>query len=78
MWIPNRSDTNRAVQLQKMARGWKFRIQKVEELGGNKLNWQSSTNTKGIYRKLRKTPFPNMWLISYKNVNSHKIYVNVQ
>ena len=25
-------DTNRAVQAQKMARGWKFRIHKVEEL----------------------------------------------
>ena len=32
MWIPTRSDTNEAVQLQKMARGLKFRIQKVEGL----------------------------------------------
>ena len=24
MWFPNRSDTNRAVQAQKMARDWKF------------------------------------------------------
>ena len=32
MWFPTRSDTNRAVQSQKMARGWKFWIQKVEEL----------------------------------------------
>ena len=24
MWFPNKSDTNRAVQPQKMARGWKF------------------------------------------------------
>ena len=30
--LPTRSDTNQAVQPQKMARGWKFRIQKVEEL----------------------------------------------
>ena len=29
-WLPTRSDTNQAVQLQKMARGLKFRIQKVE------------------------------------------------
>ena len=29
-WFPTRSDTNRAVQPQKMARGLKFRIQ-VEE-----------------------------------------------
>ena len=30
--FPTRSDTNRAVQPQKMARGSKFRIQEVEEL----------------------------------------------
>ena len=32
MWFPNRSDTNRPVQLQKMARGLKFWIKKEEEL----------------------------------------------
>ena len=32
MWFPNRSDTNRPVQLQKMTTGSKFRIYKVEEL----------------------------------------------
>ena len=26
MWLPNRSDTNRAVQAQEIARGWKFWI----------------------------------------------------
>ena len=31
-WFFNRYDTNQAVQAQKMARGWKFWIQKVEEL----------------------------------------------
>ena len=31
-WFPTFSDTNQAVQLQKMARGLKFRINKVEEL----------------------------------------------
>ena len=31
-WFPTRSDTNQAVQLQKMARGLKFRIRKVEGL----------------------------------------------
>ena len=30
--VPTRSDTNRAVQPQKMVRGWKFCIKKVEEL----------------------------------------------
>ena len=32
MWFPNRSDTNHAVQAQKMVRDWKFWIKKVEEL----------------------------------------------
>ena len=32
LWIPNRSDTNRAVQTQKMANGRKFRIWKIEDL----------------------------------------------
>ena len=31
-WVPTRSDTNRAVQSQKLVRGWKFWIKKVEEL----------------------------------------------
>ena len=31
-WFPTWSDTNQAVQLQKMARGLKFRIYKVERL----------------------------------------------
>ena len=30
--VPTRSDTNRAVQSQKMARGWTFCIYKEEEL----------------------------------------------
>ena len=29
-WFPTWSDTNQAVKLQKMARGLKFRIEKVE------------------------------------------------
>ena len=32
IWVPTGSDTNRAVQSQKMVRGWKFWIEKVEEL----------------------------------------------
>ena len=31
-WFPTWSDTNQAVQLQKLARGLKFRISKVEGL----------------------------------------------
>ena len=32
VWFSNRSGTNQAVQAPKMARDWKFWIQKVEEL----------------------------------------------
>ena len=32
MWFSNRSDTNRPVQSQKMARGMKFRIKEVKGL----------------------------------------------
>ena len=32
MWLSNRSHTNRAVQAQKMVRGWKLWIKKEEEL----------------------------------------------
>ena len=32
MWFSKRSNTNRAAQVQKMARGWKFCIKKVEEM----------------------------------------------
>ena len=32
IWVPTRSDTNRPIQSQKMVGGWKFWIQKVEEL----------------------------------------------
>ena len=32
IWVPTRSHTNQPVQSQKMVRGWKFCIQKVEEL----------------------------------------------
>ena len=31
-WFPTRSDKNRAVQPQRMARDWKFRILEVEGL----------------------------------------------
>ena len=40
IWVPTRSDTNQAVQSQQMVRGWKFWIQKVEEL-----YYQCSENT---------------------------------
>ena len=32
MWFPNRSDTNQAVQAQKMARDWKFRIKEEDKV----------------------------------------------
>ena len=30
MWFPNRSDANRAIQAQKMARGWKLDLESRE------------------------------------------------
>ena len=58
MWFPNRSDTNRAVQAQKMARGW---IKKVEDLyylysenkGDDQLHSYSETDL-----RLRNVGFP--------------------
>ena len=32
IWVPTRSDTNRAVQSQQMIRDWKFWVKKVEKL----------------------------------------------
>ena len=32
IWVPTRSNTNSPVQSQKMVRGWKFCIEKVEKL----------------------------------------------
>ena len=47
MWFPNRSDTNRSVQFQKMARDMKFWIKKVEEL-----YYPSSENKFAVTAKL--------------------------
>ena len=45
MWFPNRFDTNRAVQAQKMARDWKFWIEKVDQFyypcSKNKVNCEA-------------------------------------
>ena len=38
MLFPTRSDTNRAIQTQEMARGWKFWIYKVEEFNNQSFN----------------------------------------
>ena len=39
MWFPDRFASNRAVQAQKMVRGWKFRMHEKEEL-----HYRSSEN----------------------------------
>lgn len=31
-WVPTRSDTNQSIQLQRMVRGWKYRLQEVQIL----------------------------------------------
>ena len=63
IWVPTRSDTNRPVQSQKMARGWKFWILKVEEL------YYTCSENKGadqlrsyLFSRMRTFGFPIRWL----------------
>ena len=46
IWVPTMSDTNQAVQSQKMVRGWKFWIYKVQEL------YYPFSENKGVTAKL--------------------------
>ena len=66
MWSPNRSDTNRSVQAQKMARGLKFWIGKVEELyypcsenkGADQLRGYREADLRLCFRLCRLLVFP--------------------
>ena len=62
MWFPNRFDTNWAVQSQKMPRGWKFWIQKVEEL------YYSCIKNKGavsLFSHMQIVGFLMRWLLGH-------------
>ena len=66
MWFLNRSDTNRAVQAQKMARDMKFWIKKVEELyyscsenkGADQLRSYCEADLRLCFRLCRLFVFP--------------------
>ena len=66
MWFPNRFDTNRPVQSQKMARTLKFRIYKVEELyypcsenkGADQLRGYREADLRLCFRICRLLVFP--------------------
>ena len=66
IWVPTRSDTNRAVQSQKMVRGLKFWIQKVEELyhpcsenkGADQLRSYFEADLRLCFRLCRLLVFP--------------------
>ena len=66
MWFPNRSDTNRPVQVQKTARSLKFRIQEEEELyypssenkGADQLRGYRETDLRLCFRICRLLVFP--------------------
>ena len=71
MWFPNRSATNRAVQLQKQARGLKFCNQVEEELyypssenkGADQLRGYREADLRLCFRLCRLLVFP--WGGSY-------------
>ena len=66
MWFPNRFNTNWAVQSQKMPRGWKFCIHKVEELyypcsenkGADQLRSNREADLRLCFRLCRLLVFP--------------------
>ena len=63
MWFLNRFNTNQAVQAQKVARGWKFRIYKEEEL------YYLCSENKGADLRLCFSPMQiagfSMWRLKY-------------
>ena len=71
IWVPTRSDTNRAVQSQKMVRGWKFWIYKVEELyypcsenkGTDRLRSYCEADLRLWFLPMQIVGFPMRWLI---------------
>ena len=65
IWVPTRSETSQVVQAQKMARGWKFWIWKVEELyylGSEKVLMRNSSAP--LFSPMQIVGFPMLRLIS--------------
>ena len=71
MWFSDRSDTNQAVQAQKMARGWKLWIKKVEELyctcskneGADQLLGNREADLRLLLSHMQNVVFFIIWLI---------------
>ena len=78
-WLPTRSDTNQAVQLQKMARGLKFGIKKEEGLhylcsenkGADQLRGYREADLRLCFRICKNVDFLMTWLIW--NLHRHHI-----
>ena len=49
-WFPNKSNTNQAVELQKMAKGLKFRIRKLERLYYQKSEIKGANQLRGYHK----------------------------
>ena len=79
-WFPTWSDTNQAVKLQKMARGLKFRIQKVEGLfylcgenkGADQLRGYREADLPLCFRICKTLVFS--WYGSFSNVSVCLMY----
>ena len=87
MWFPNRSDTNRAIQSQKMVRGRKFWILVEEELyypssenkGADQLRGYREADLRLCFRLCRLLLFPRGGsLIKYKYLLTYFTYVSFQ
>ena len=73
--VPTRSDTNQAVQSQKMARGWRFCIQKIEDLyylcsenkDADQLRSYYEADLRLCFRICRLSVFPMRLLISLRS-----------
>ena len=71
--VLTRFDTNQAVQSQKMVRGWKFWIYKVEELcyscsenkGADQLRSNCEADLRLCFCKMQIVGFPMQWIKSY-------------
>ena len=84
IWVPTRSDTNQAVQSQKMVRGLKFWIQKVEKLyypcsenkGVDQLRSYCEADLRLCFRLCRLLVFPCGG--SYENVHRVQTSQNIK
>ena len=85
-WFPTRSDTNQAVQLQKMARGLKFRIYKVEGLynlcsenkGADQLRGHREADLHLCFRICKMLVFSNDYCIANSKEHTHDDFASLK